>query len=66
MKTEEQFRIDLNPFLEMVKSAKQTNNGEFLRNVTDFKNLLIEKNICGIKDNPFLLDKFIDEIIEQE
>ena len=66
MKTEEKFKEELKPFLEMVQSAKIEKSKDFLNSVEDFKNLLIEKNICGIKENPFLLDKFIDNIVEQD
>ncbi len=66
MKTEVKFREELKPFLEMVKTAKSEKNKEFLDNVEEFKDLLISKNICGIQENPPLLDKFIDEIIEQD
>jgi hypothetical protein len=66
MKTTEKFKEELKPFIEMVKIAKSEKNKDFLDNVEEFKNLLIEKNICGIKENPLLLDKLIDEIIEQE
>jgi hypothetical protein len=65
MKTVEEFKEGLKPFLEMVKTAKQTNNMEFLNNIQEFENLLILLNICGIKENPQYLDKFVDEIIEQ-
>ncbi|MBN2881437.1 hypothetical protein JXM83_05290 [Candidatus Woesearchaeota archaeon] len=50
----------------MVKSIKQTGNNDFLDNIEEFKNILIKQNIGGIKENPFLLDKFIDEIIENQ
>ena len=66
MKTELKFKEELKPFLEMVKTAKSEKNKEFLDNVEEFKDLLISKNICGIQENPPLLDKFIDEIIEQD
>lgn len=66
MKTQEQFREELKPFLFMVKTAKSEKNKDFIDNVEEFKNLLIAKNICGIQENPLLLDKFIDEIIEQD
>ncbi|MGD9992379.1 MAG: hypothetical protein AB7S69_03700 [Salinivirgaceae bacterium] len=66
MKTELKFKEELKPFLDMVKTAKSENNSEFLENVEEFKDLLIAKNICGIQENPLLLDKFIDEIIEQD
>jgi len=66
MKTAEKFKEELKPLLEMVKTAKSENNKEFLDNVEEFKNLLIAKNICGINENPFLLDKFIDEILDEQ
>jgi hypothetical protein len=66
MKTEEQFRKELKPFLVMVRTAKSEKNNDFLDNVEEFKNLLIAKNICRIQENPQLLDKLIDEIIEQD
>ena len=66
MKTQEKFREELKPFLVMVKTAKSEKNKDFLNNVEEFKNILIAKNICGIQKNPLLLDKFIDEIIEQD
>lgn len=64
MKTEQEFKEDLKPFLEMVKTAKQLNHKEFLRNIEEFKIFLISKDICGINENPLILDKLIDEIIE--
>ncbi len=66
MKKAEKFREELNPFLAMVKTAKSENNRDFIDNIEEFKNLLIAKNICGIQENPLLLDKFTDEIIEQD
>lgn len=66
MATEQEFKNRLKPFLEMVKSIKQTGNNDFLDNIEEFKNILIKQNIGGIKENPFLLDKFIDEIIENQ
>jgi hypothetical protein len=49
-----------------LKTAKSENNRDFIDNIEEFKNLLIAKNICGIQENPLLLDKFTDEIIEQD
>ncbi len=66
MKTVEEFREELKPFLAMVKMAKQTNNMDFLNNIEEFEKLLILLNICGIKECPQYLDKFVDEIIEQD
>jgi len=66
MKTVEEFRVELKPFLAMVKMAKQTNNMDFLNNIEEFEKLLILLNICGIKECPQYLDKFVDEIIEQD
>ena len=65
MKTNEEFKQQLKPFLEMIKIAKSEKNRDFLDNVEDFKRLLIASNICSINDNPLLLDKFIDEILEE-
>lgn len=65
MKTEQELKNELKPFLEMVKSVKQTDNKDFLNNIEEFKNILISKNIGGIKENSFFLDKFIAEIIEE-
>jgi len=65
MKTTEEFKQQLRPFLEMIRIAKSEKNKDFLDNVEDFKKLLIARNICGINDNPFLLDKFVDEIIDE-
>ena len=64
MKTQEQFRKELEPFLVMVKTAKQTNNVDFLNKIEEFEKLLILLNICGIKESPLLLGKFTDEIFE--
>jgi hypothetical protein len=66
MKTNEEFKKQLKPFLEMIMVAKSENNTDFLVNVEEFKKLLIIRNICGISENQFLLDKFVDEILEQE
>lgn len=66
MKTVEEFRVELKPFLAMVIMAKQTNNMDFLNNIEEFEKLLILLNICGIKECPQYLDKFVDEIIEQD
>lgn len=65
MKTTEELKRDLYPFLVMIKTAKAQNCNDFLDNVDDFKNYLIKKNICGVKENPLLLDRFVDEIIEE-
>jgi len=66
MKTVEEFREELKPFLAMVKMAKQTNNMDFLNNIEEFEKLLVLLNICGITECPQYLDKFVDEIIEQD
>lgn len=66
MKTVEKFYEELKPFLEMLKTAKSEKNNDFLDNVEGFKNFLIANHICGIQENPLLLDKFIAEIIEQD
>ena len=65
MKTAEKFKEELKPFLEMLKTAKSEKNIDFLDNVEGFKIFLIANHICGIQENPLLLDKFIDEIIEE-
>lgn len=65
MKTNEEFKQQLKPFLEMIRIAKIENNRDFLENVEELKKILISRNICSINENPFLLDKFVDEILEE-
>jgi hypothetical protein len=66
MNNDEKLKQDLIPFIEMVSKAKESSNKDFLNAVDDFKNLLIDKKICNIQENPLLLDKLIDEVLESE
>ena len=66
MNNDNKLKQDLMPFIEMVRNAKESNNEEFLKAVDDFKSLLIDKKICNIQDNPLLLDKLIDEVLESD
>lgn len=64
MKNEIEIRNCLNPLLEWVRIVKSSSNPEKEKVIEDFKKVLLERDICGVKDNPTLLDKIFDEIIE--
>lgn len=66
MRTEEELRLALKPFLDLIRAAKSDQNEEFLRNIDEMSRIMVRSNFAGIQENPQLLDKFVDEILEEE
>ena len=64
MKNEVELRNCMRPFLEMVRVVKSSTNPEKDKVIEDFKNKLIELDICFAKSNPLLFDKIFDGVIE--
>lgn len=64
MESEAQFKICLKPFLEMVRLTNLSNSLNKKQVIEDFKKGLIERDICGVKSKPLLLDKLFDEVLE--